>query len=202
MVAWIRPRRRSSSSGRCAHSSRGRGPSSRRPFGRIDRVAAQSGRAGDIAGRHRSDGRGLGVPVIGNACGSSRSSRPVGEAHAVGSVRERPSRDRRQRCASIRAMTDALRPGLSGLTPEALAAWFDERGEPAYRARQVADAVWGGATGSVDDILTLPAALRDDLEAAFRFDTVDRHGGPRGRRRADREGAPPARRRGARSNRC
>ena len=69
-------------------------------------------------------------------------------------------------------MTDALRPGLSGLTPEALAAWFDERGEPAYRARQVADAVWGGQTGSVADIRTLPAALRADLEAAFRFDTV------------------------------
>ncbi len=52
-------------------------------------------------------------------------------------------------------------------------------------------------TGSVDDIRTLPAALRADLEAAFRFDTVDRHRGPRGRRRADREGAPSPRRRRA-----
>ena len=69
-------------------------------------------------------------------------------------------------------MTDALPPGLSGLTPEALAAWFDEGGEPAYRARQVADAVWRGQTGSVADIRTLPAALRARLEAAFRFDTV------------------------------
>jgi len=69
-------------------------------------------------------------------------------------------------------MTDALPPGLSGLTPEALAAWFDERGEPAYRARQVADAVWRGQTGSVADIRTLPAALRARLESAFRFDTV------------------------------
>ena len=69
-------------------------------------------------------------------------------------------------------MTDALRPGLSGLTPEALAGWLHERGEPAYRTRQVADAVWGGGTGSVADIRTLPAGLRADLEAAFRFDTV------------------------------
>ena len=38
-----------------------------------------------------------------------------------------------------------VRPGLSGLTPEALAAWLAERGVPAYRARQVGDAVWGGA---------------------------------------------------------
>ena len=64
------------------------------------------------------------------------------------------------------------RPGLSGLTPEALAAWLAERGVPAYRARQVGDAVWGGAIGSIDEITTLPAPLRAELAAAFRFDTV------------------------------
>ncbi len=63
-------------------------------------------------------------------------------------------------------------PGLSGLTPEALAAWLAERGVPAYRARQVGDAVWGGAVGSIDEITTLPAPLRAELAAAFRFDTV------------------------------
>ena len=63
-------------------------------------------------------------------------------------------------------------PGLSGLTPEALAAWLAERGVPAYRARQVGDAVWGGAIGSIDEITTLPAPLRAELAAAFRFDTV------------------------------
>ena len=69
-------------------------------------------------------------------------------------------------------MTPDERPGLSGLTPEALSSWLAERGEPAYRARQVADAVWGGAVGSVDEMRTLPAALRAALDAAFRFDTV------------------------------
>jgi 23S rRNA (adenine2503-C2)-methyltransferase len=64
------------------------------------------------------------------------------------------------------------RPGLSGLTADELAAWFAERGEPAYRARQVGDAVWGRTASSVDDIRTLPAALREAVEAAFRFDTV------------------------------
>jgi 23S rRNA (adenine2503-C2)-methyltransferase len=63
-------------------------------------------------------------------------------------------------------------PGLSGLTPDALAAWLAERGVPAYRARQVADGVWGGTVGSIDEMLTLPVALRAELEAAFRFDTV------------------------------
>jgi len=64
------------------------------------------------------------------------------------------------------------RPGLSGLAPDELASWFVERGEPAYRARQVADAVWGRTATSVDEIRTLPAPLREAVEAAFRFDTV------------------------------
>jgi 23S rRNA (adenine2503-C2)-methyltransferase len=61
---------------------------------------------------------------------------------------------------------------LSGLAGDELARWFAERGEPAYRARQVGDAVWGRAATSVEDIRTLPAGLRDAVEEAFRFDTV------------------------------
>ncbi len=70
-------------------------------------------------------------------------------------------------------MTDP-RPGLSGLTPEALERWVAETGEPAFRARQIADAVWkdGGVTDATA-ILTLPAALRDRLSSAFVLDTVD-----------------------------
>jgi 23S rRNA (adenine2503-C2)-methyltransferase len=64
------------------------------------------------------------------------------------------------------------RPGLSGLTPDALAAWLAGRDVPAYRARQIADGVWGGSVGSIDAMLTLPAPLRAELDAAFRFDTV------------------------------
>ena len=64
------------------------------------------------------------------------------------------------------------RPGLSGLAIDELAAWFAERGEPPYRARQVSDAVWGRAATSVEDIRTLPNALRAAVDAAFRFDTV------------------------------
>ena len=69
-------------------------------------------------------------------------------------------------------MTPDTRPGISGLTPEALAAWLVARDVPAYRARQVADGVWRGAAGSFDDLLTLPSDLRSDLEASFSFDTV------------------------------
>ncbi len=64
------------------------------------------------------------------------------------------------------------RPGLSGVLPDDLAAWLTERGHPAYRARQVADAVWRSPATSLDDVHPLPAGLRSELEAAFRFDTV------------------------------
>jgi 23S rRNA (adenine2503-C2)-methyltransferase len=64
------------------------------------------------------------------------------------------------------------RPGVSGVAPAELEAWFTERGQPAYRARQLSDAVWSGNAGSAADVRTLPAALRKELDQAFRFDTV------------------------------
>jgi 23S rRNA (adenine2503-C2)-methyltransferase len=69
-------------------------------------------------------------------------------------------------------VTTDTRPGLSGLSTDALSEWVAAQGEPSYRARQVADAVWGGSAGSTDDLLTLPAALREALDADFAFDTV------------------------------
>ena len=64
------------------------------------------------------------------------------------------------------------RPGIGGVAPEELAAWFAERGQPAYRARQVMDAAWGSKHDSFAAISTLPAGLKSELEGAFRFDTV------------------------------
>ncbi len=64
------------------------------------------------------------------------------------------------------------RPGISGVTLDELAAWAKEQGLPGYRARQVQDAVWRGRQASFDEVLTLPAPIRAQLEAAFRFDTV------------------------------
>jgi 23S rRNA (adenine2503-C2)-methyltransferase len=64
------------------------------------------------------------------------------------------------------------RPGVSGLEPGALAAWAAEHGLPGYRARQVLDAVWRGRQGGFADVLTLPPAVRGELGAAFRFDTM------------------------------
>ena len=73
---------------------------------------------------------------------------------------------------ALPVVTRDPRPGLSGLTSAELASWLADRGHPAYRGRQIADAVWRGTAGSLDDVSTLPAALRDDLTGSFRFDTV------------------------------
>ncbi|HEX5014602.1 MAG TPA: 23S rRNA (adenine(2503)-C(2))-methyltransferase RlmN [Candidatus Limnocylindrales bacterium] len=73
--------------------------------------------------------------------------------------------------ASLPVLADA-RPGIAGLKPDELERWFTERGHRSYRARQVADAVWGSNATTAHDARTLPAPLRDELDAAFRFDTV------------------------------
>ena len=64
------------------------------------------------------------------------------------------------------------RPGLSGVPLEALRDWFAQRGEPGYRARQVADQLWSDRSVDLDGPRTLPAGLRAALGDAFRFDTM------------------------------
>ena len=53
-----------------------------------------------------------------------------------------------------------------------MASWLAEQGEPAFRAKQVADALWSGRAATFDDIRQLPADLRTRLDAAFRADTI------------------------------
>ena len=64
------------------------------------------------------------------------------------------------------------RPGLSGLAGDELRTWIQAAGEPAYRARQVDDFVWGRSASDVETMRTLPAALRAAIGAAFRADTL------------------------------
>ena len=87
---------------------------------------------------------------------------------------------------------------LDGVTPEALAAWFAERGHPGYRARQVLDAAWTGRGGGVL-ARSSPSRLRSATSstgASASTPSLDTRG-PRRGRRPDREGAPSARRRRA-----
>jgi 23S rRNA (adenine2503-C2)-methyltransferase len=64
------------------------------------------------------------------------------------------------------------RPGISDASAQELLSWFSDRGEAAFRARQLADHVWSGRAKSFDDIHTLPGPLRESLEQAYRFITL------------------------------
>ena len=68
-------------------------------------------------------------------------------------------------------MRDA-RPGLSGVPADELSAWLVDRGEPAYRARQIGDHVWSAAVQSSDELSTIPNRLRSQLADAFRVSTL------------------------------
>ena len=64
-------------------------------------------------------------------------------------------------------------PSLTGLTPDALADWLKERGEPSFRAGQILDWVWKKKALSIDDMSNLPAALREKLKASFRLTALE-----------------------------
>jgi 23S rRNA (adenine2503-C2)-methyltransferase len=66
------------------------------------------------------------------------------------------------------------RPGISDASPQELLSWFADRGEAAFRARQLADHVWSGRAQAFEDIHTLPAPLREALDGTYRFCTLTR----------------------------
>ncbi len=79
---------------------------------------------------------------------------------------------RAPRALNVLPASGDARPGLSGVEPADLETWLVARGEPAYRARQIGDALWRGAGDTIDDVATLPRSLRDAVAAAFRWDTL------------------------------
>lgn len=64
-------------------------------------------------------------------------------------------------------------PSLTGLTPDSLAAWLKEAGEPSFRANQILEWVWKKKVGSIDAMSNLPAALRGKLTESFRLGTLE-----------------------------
>ena len=64
------------------------------------------------------------------------------------------------------------RPGLSGVPADELNRWLTDRGQPAYRARQLADHVWSAAAQSSQQLSTFPQRLRIELDDAFRVSTL------------------------------
>ena len=69
------------------------------------------------------------------------------------------------------ASTTDPRENLLDLTPEAaerrLREYFEQQGEPAYRARQVLRHLWSAPVASFADMTALPKALREKLAAVF-----------------------------------
>jgi 23S rRNA (adenine2503-C2)-methyltransferase len=65
------------------------------------------------------------------------------------------------------------RPGISGLRSVELVAWFEARGAPAFRARQLQQAIWSGSASSATDVTTLPRPLATAIDDAFQWSTVD-----------------------------
>ena len=59
------------------------------------------------------------------------------------------------------------RKSAYSLGADELAAFFRERGEPAFRAKQALETLWSGRATSWDGFKTLPAALRAELAAHF-----------------------------------
>ena len=64
------------------------------------------------------------------------------------------------------------RPGISGVAVDELQGWFEQRGEPAYRSRQVQQAIWAGVAARPTELTTLPKSLAAALDDAFRWSTV------------------------------
>src|SRR3954451_4427935 len=199
MAASTRCGRRRSSNGQSARTARGRARSSRWTAGASSSTPPRSRRPSPATSRGRSYvpaiGRRSPPSMAGCSCGPSRQ-RVAGrcparrgcaaagrrrEGSVAGPVSESttmtdpqaavvPFRGLRPAPSATRARDE--RAGISGVDREELAGWFVERGEPAFRARQVLDAVWGTKHAAFADISTLPTPLRDELEASFRFDTV------------------------------
>ncbi len=63
-------------------------------------------------------------------------------------------------------------PALTGLSPQALAAWLEEQGEPSFRSRQILDWIWKKKVASIEEMTNLPAALRTKLAASFRISAL------------------------------
>jgi 23S rRNA (adenine2503-C2)-methyltransferase len=76
------------------------------------------------------------------------------------------------RARSAPAASRDPRPGVAGVEPIELAALLAEMGEPAFRARQVGDAVWRSEAASWDAVTTLGLPLRAGLAERLQFDMV------------------------------
>jgi len=64
-------------------------------------------------------------------------------------------------------------PALTGLTPDALASWLADVGEPSFRTAQILEWVWKKKVTSYDAMSNLPATLREKIANAFRLSALE-----------------------------
>jgi 23S rRNA (adenine2503-C2)-methyltransferase len=79
----------------------------------------------------------------------------------------------RLQTAATRQPAQTMLPALTGLTPETLAAWLKEAGEPSFRAAQILEWIWKKKVTSIDAMSNLPAALREKLTTSFRLGALE-----------------------------
>ncbi|QHI69766.1 23S rRNA (adenine(2503)-C(2))-methyltransferase RlmN [Tichowtungia aerotolerans] len=65
-------------------------------------------------------------------------------------------------------------PSIHGLLPEELEAFCKEQGQPAFRAKQVYDWLYGKLVSSFDEMKNLPAVFREKLADHFSFQTLEK----------------------------
>ncbi len=66
-------------------------------------------------------------------------------------------------------------PSLTGQSPDSLATWLKEAGEPAFRTAQILEWVWKKKVTSYAAMTNLPAALRAKLAESFRLTALAHH---------------------------
>jgi 23S rRNA (adenine2503-C2)-methyltransferase len=65
------------------------------------------------------------------------------------------------------------RPAITDVGERGLASWLSQRGQPAYRARQIRRQIARGTATSWDALTDLPVALREALAESFRWSAVE-----------------------------
>ena len=65
------------------------------------------------------------------------------------------------------------RPAITDIEEPALAAWLEQQGEPAYRAKQIRRAIVRSTAADWDGLTELPKALRTRLAESFRWSAVE-----------------------------
>src|SRR2546423_399877 len=73
----------------------------------------------------------------------------------------------------IPLITGDTRPAITDLDERHLAMWLADRGQPAYRARQIRRHIARGTGESWSALTDLPKMLRDDLARAFRWSAIE-----------------------------